>query len=446
MEIYTIVIIAILAVIIIRLWKNGNSWKNKFEELSVSNNNEQTALKEKIAALQAKLEASENSCAKIVEQLNRQHEENRKASELQYERNIAEMEKQWELKLQTLRQEFENLSERHLKEQQEKLKASNRENVEMLLAPLKETIHGFSEEFKHNKEQQVANKASIETIIKSLMERTELIGKNAAELTRALKADPKKQGNWGEAVLKNILESSGMEEGREFTTQQQETDEEGRRLIPDVVVHLPEGRNVIIDSKVSLTAYTNYMTTDEPSERERLLKEHLNSVRKHVKELASKDYQKVVRNSAGYVLMFIPNEGSYILAMENDARLATDAYREHIIILNPTNLMMALQLVYHLWQSERQSKNVESIYNSASKLYDKFVGFSENFMKIGTSIDALQKLYATAGGQLTTGRGNIVRQLEQWKKKGMTSTKNIPHQLLQDDVPDDEIPDAETTD
>ena len=132
--------------------------------------------------------------------------------------------------------------------------------------------------------------------------------------------------------------------------------------------------------------------------------------------------------------------------MENDARLATDAYREHIIILNPTNLMMALQLVYHLWQSERQSKNVESIYNSASKLYDKFVGFSENFMKIGTSIDALQKLYATAGGQLTTGRGNIVRQLEQWKKKGMTSAKNIPHQLLQDDVPDDEIPDAETTD
>ncbi len=439
-----IALFAIVAVgLLFTLLQNMRRVKTKEEECAIVRD-ELMQAKESIARLEVSLAAEKKAGEDVLKRMQEQYDKEQKvikeqhAKELQIQKERHEemrrlLIEQAEDKLKTMKVEFENISKSHLKLQEDSLKSSNKENVELLLAPLRETISNFATEFSNNKKQQVETKTVIETLMRNLLEKTQEVGRNADELTKALKADPKKQGNWGEAVLKNILEASGMEEGREFETQSQTTNAEGQRLIPDVVVHLPENRNVIIDSKVSLTAYTAYMTTDDVKERELLLKEHIASVRRHVKELASKQYNKVVKNSIGYVLMFIPNEGSYILAMENDAKLATDAYRDHIIILNPTNLMMALQLVYHLWQSERQTKNVEDIYASAVKLYDKFVMFSENFLRLGQQIEGLSKTYNDARGQLSEGRGNIVRQLEQWKKKGLVPNKRINSVLLEDD-------------
>ncbi len=429
--VYVVVLLAVVtSVVLVMLWQTMKRLRMSEQELVLAR---ETAVRLE-TELNAERRANDETIKLTAEQYRReidsvilQHEEMRRMLLLQADE-----------RLKAMKLEFENLSKSHLKLQEESLKSSNKENVESLLAPLRETIMNFSTAFTANKQQQVETKTTIENLIKNLLQKTDEIGHNADELTKALKADPKKQGNWGEAVLKNILEASGMEDGREFETQTHTTDENGRRLIPDVVVHLPEKRNIIIDSKVSLTAYTAYMTSDNEREREQLLKEHIISVRRHVKELASKQYQNVVKNSIGYVLMFIPNEGSYILAMENDTKLATDAYRDHIIILNPTNLMMALQLVYHLWQSERQTKNVEEIYNSAVKLYDKFVTFSDNYLKLGQQIETMTKTYNESKGQLTDGRGNIVHQLEQWKQKGLVTTKQISPALTVDSVDGEE--------
>ena len=197
-------------------------------------------------------------------------------------------------------------------------------------------------------------------------------------------------------------------------------------------MHLPEDRNLIIDSKVSLKAFTEYVAADDAIEQDRLLKEHVRSVRQHIKELSVKNYNKVVPNSIGYVLMFIPGEAAYVAAVTADPTLPTDAYAQQVILINPTNPLMALQLAYNLWQSELQSRSVNEIYASAEKLYKKFSTFAQNFVKIGNSINQLQRTYNEAQGQLSTGRGNIVSQLEGWKKKGLTPNATLPEELTQD--------------
>ena len=195
------------------------------------------------------------------------------------------------------------------------------------------------------------------------------------------------------------------------------------------MVHLPQSRNVIIDSKVSLKAFTEYVAADDALEQDRLMKEHLRSVRQHIKELADKNYSKLVKDSIGYVLMFIPGEAAYVAAVTADPTLPTEAYKQHVILINPTNLLMALQLAYNLWQSELQSRSVNEIYTSAEKLYKKFSTFAQNFVKIGNSIDQLHRTYDDAQRQLTTGRGNIISQLEGWRKKGLTPSTSLPDEL-----------------
>lgn len=330
-----------------------------------------------------------------------------------------------EMEHETLRQEIKTMGEELARRQSDSLRATNREQMETLLGPLGKDIQAFKESF-------TVGRASMDVHIKTLMERTMEIGREANELTRALRSDSKKQGNWGEAILNNILEVSGLRKGHDFFVQGQETDEDGKRLIPDVVVYFPSDRKVIVDSKVSLTAFTNYVAADEPADQARYLKDHVLSVRKHVKELSEKKYDKVVSGAIGYVLLFIPNEAAYIAAVENDPSLATDAYARHVIILNPTNLLMALQLAYNLWQSEKQSQSVQEIYESADKLYTKFTIFARSFNQIGSSIKQLGDTFEKAEKQLCTGRGNIIRQLENWKEKGLNTKAEIPDSLLEE--------------
>ena len=339
-----------------------------------------------------------------------------------------------------LRAEFKAVSAETMRSQGDALRESHLHSLEALLQPLGRDIDRFRTQF-------VSGHASLDSYIKSLIAQTQTLGRDAENLAKALKGNNKLQGNWGEAVLDNLLATSGLTEGRDYTLQSHLPDGIGSTAIPDVVVHLPGERNVIIDSKVSLKHYTAYVATDDPAEQAQLLKEHVRSVRQHIKELSAKNYNKLVPNSIGYVLMFIPGEGAYMEAVNAEPTLSAEAYAQHVILINPTNLLMALQLAYNLWQSEMQSRSVHEIYTSAEKLYKKFTTFAQNFVKIGNGMQQLQRTYDEAYKQLCTGRGNIVSQLEGWKKKGLTPTSSLPDELtaqaeLSDDAPIDLLTDA----
>lgn len=323
---------------------------------------------------------------------------------------------------EALRAEFQSMATQLARIEGKALHDEHIARLSDLLAPLGKNIESFRNQF-------ISGHAAMDKYIKELVTQTTAVGHEAEQLAKALKANTKIQGNWGETILYNLLEASGLTEGRDFVVQEHTRDEEGNTLIPDVVIKLPSERAIIIDSKVSLNAFADYATTDEEGERQRFLNDHLRSIRRHIKELSAKNYDKVVENSIGYVLMFIPNEAAYIAAVNADHKLGTDAYAQRIILVNPTNLLMALQLAYNLWQSELQSRSVSEIYEAAEKLYKKFCSFAENYVKIGDSIKQLSDNYEKAEKQLCTGRGNIVSQLEGWKKKGLNPSKDIPEAL-----------------
>lgn len=326
---------------------------------------------------------------------------------------------------EALRREFRQIAGETLSSQSEGLRHAHLNSLESLLTPLGRDIAAFREQF-------VRGQADIGRHIRDLMEQTAAVGREADQLANALRGNSKMQGNWGEMVLDNLLQASGLEPGRDYTVQARTTDAEGRDLIPDVVVHLPGEREVVIDAKVSLTAFTAYAATDDAAEQQRLLREHVVSVRKHIRELSAKNYDRIVPHHIGYVLMFIPGEPAYVAAVMADPTLTTEAYARRVILINPTNLLMALQLAYNLWQSELQSRSVSEIYQSAERLYKKFSLFAKNFVKVGTTIRQLSATYDDAEKQLSEGRGNIIAQLEGWKKKGLNPTADIPAALKKD--------------
>jgi DNA recombination protein RmuC len=370
------------------------------------------------------------------------------AAEMQKKAERAEMELEWvkkqivedkkslnedlEKQRQLLRAEFQEMAGVMMKNQSADLRTMHVTQLQEMLQPLGENIEKF-------RTQHMRDNAAMERYIQELVKQAGTVGKEADNLVRALQGNNKIQGNWGEAILERILETSGLTEGRDFTLQHHTSDEEGKQLIPDVIVNLPGKRKIIIDSKVSLNAYLAAVKADNDGDRDAALKEHVASVKRNISKLASKNYAKSIKDSIGYVLMFIPNEAAYVAALKADPNLPAEAYAQRIILLNPTNLLMALQLAYNLWQSEMQSQSVNEIFASAEKLYKKFTLFAQNFAKIGTSIQQLQNTYTAAEGQLTSGRGNIIAQLEGWKKKGLSPTHAIPQVLLENTDMDDEL-------
>lgn len=450
MEIVVIIILALLLVVAafiaikktrlaaesseeLKSFKQIQSLNEQHKEESISQLKQSHAAE--IQALQQQFDKSRADIqlqhAKSREELLEQNEKSKQELKQQFEASRLEQQRQWEEKLKTMRLEFDKLSAEHLRQQQADMKATNKESVENLLNPLRQTIETFKKEFSDKMTDTARTDAVMKEAISQLQQKTDLLGESANNLTRALKADPKKQGNWGEEILKNILEASGLTEGIDFETQAGEVDDEGNRYIPDVKVRIPGEGYLIIDSKTSIKAYLEYLEAEDEIQRKQHLREHIDSVRKHYKELAEKHYPKKVKDAAGYVLMFIPNEGSYLLAVENDSRLAIDAYRERIIIVNPTNLMLALQIVSLLWQNQRQTKNVKDIIDSATKLYEKFATFSDTFVAIGERLQSVENVYEQARTQLTDGRGNFARQLESFKEKGVITNKGINTKLLE---------------
>ena len=356
------------------------------------------------------------------------------------ERLRRESDRQWEQKLEALRQEMQKLAAEQLAVKQRDLQESNRSQMDELLKPIKEQFAEFRKSVDESKTQNEVNKKELQNTFEATMklfqqeqqqavanlkEQTMRIGSDAANLTRALKGDSKMQGDWGEMVLETILENSGLRKDEEFFIQENTKDGEGKNFRPDVIVRFPEGRSVVIDSKVSLTAYADAVATDDEAERDRLLKAHALSVRKHIDELAAKDYSTLVDDAIGFVLMFIPNETSYISAMRQQPDLSRYAYQKKVIIISPSNLLMALQLAYNLWQYDRQNKNVEKIVKTAADLYDKVAGFEETFNGVGDLINRLGTAFGKARNQLYEGTGNVMRRVENLKGLGVTPKKRL---------------------
>lgn len=370
------------------------------------------------------------------------------ASERQYAAQMRqENDRQWAEKMEALRQEMQRMTAEQQKAAAEQLAAkqsalqeNNRLQMDELLKPIKEQFADFKKSVEDSKTQNEVNKKELQSTfeatmklfqqeqqqaVTSLKEQTSKIGSDAANLTKALKGDSKLQGDWGEMVLETILENSGLRKDEEFFIQENTKDENGKNFRPDVIVRFPEGRSVVIDSKVSLTAYTDALAVDNDADRDRLMKAHALSVRKHIDELAEKDYSKLVDDAIGFVLMFIPNETSYIAAMKQQPELSRYAYQKKIIIISPSNLLMALQLAYNLWQYDRQNKNVEKIVKTAADLYDKVAGFEDTFTSIGDVLSRLSTTYDKAKKQLYEGSGNVMRRVECLKSLGVTPKKQI---------------------
>lgn len=378
----------------------------------------------------AEVLASEVEQQKLMAEHERQY-----AAQLREESN-----RQWEQKLEALRQEMQKMAAEQLAAKQSALQESNRQQMNELLRPVKEQFADFKKSVEESKTLNEVNKKELQHTFEATMrlfqqeqqqtvlmlkEQTSKIGSDAANLTKALKGDSKMQGDWGEMVLETILENSGLRKDEEFFIQENTKDENGRNYRPDVIVRFPEGRSVVIDSKVSLTAYTDALATDDEADRERLLKAHALSVRKHIDELAEKDYSKLVDDAIGFVLMFIPNETSYIAAMKQQPDLSRYAYQKKIIIISPSNLLMALQLAYNLWQYDRQNKNVEKIVKTAADLYDKVATFEDTFTGIGDLITRLSGIYDKAKKQMYDGPGNVMRRVEGLKALGVTPKKQL---------------------
>lgn len=337
-------------------------------------------------------------------------------------------EHRWLERQKQLEERFEQLSRRILDQNTTQLKSSSIEQLGHVLQPLREQLEGLRKSVTETNTGNASARSSIETLVKQLMERADGISQDAANLTRALKGDSKMQGDWGETVLSRLLESSGLRLGEEFSTQESYKDKEGRLFRPDVVVHLPEERHIIIDSKVSLTAYARLMELDADApaaERDSALRAHVESVRRHILELAEKDYAALVPGAIGHVLMFMPNESAYIGAVQACPELVREAYNRGVLLISPTNLLMALQLACNLWQKERQSRNVRNIIARAESLYKKCATLDDSMEKIKRAIDTLGKAYEQARGQFKTGNGNLVRQIDELRSFGINPARRL---------------------
>ena len=351
-----------------------------------------------------------------------------------------ESDEQWQLKFDKLKEEFQNIATGLLEEKQSSLQQTNRQQLGEILKPIQEQFNAFRKSVEESKTStEVAKrelKDSFESTLRlfaqqqnraveALKTETVRIGNDANNLTNALKRDTKKQGNWGELILESLLESSGLEKDVHYFIQESIRDEEGNIKRPDVIVRFPEGRSVIIDSKVSLTAYTEAFQSDEEEFRRKRFKDHAKSVRKHVDELSVKNYEKLNKDNIGFIRMFIPNDQCYLTAIEEDRDISRYAYEKGIVIISPSNLMMALQLAFNMWQQYTRNKSLDDIVQSATDLYDKVSTFSETMEKLENSISNVAKTFNDAKKQLYEGKGNIMRRVESLKSKGITPKKQI---------------------
>ena len=334
--------------------------------------------------------------------------------------------------------EFENIANKILDEKSQKFTDQNKNNLEIILNPLKEKIKDFESKVEKAYKTESDERITLKAEIKNLIDLNKQVSEDANNLAKALKGDNKKQGNWGEVILEKVLERSGLVKGQEYLTQFSTTNSEGSRIQPDALIKLPDDKHIIVDAKVSLIAYEASVNASNEEDRDRFTKEHLLSVRNHVKLLSSKDYQSSPDiNTPDFVLLFIPIESSFSVAVQADQELFSFAWDKKIVIVSPSTLLATLRTIASLWKQERQTKNVMEIARQGGELYDKFVGFLEDMQKIEKGIEQSSKAYQDAINKLNTGSGNLVRRIENIKKLGAKTNKEkqIPAKFLDNDAP-----------
>jgi DNA recombination protein RmuC len=331
--------------------------------------------------------------------------------------------------------QFENLANRIFDEKTDKFKKESQEGIGNLLNPLRERLQEFQKKIDDSFGAQVREQISLKEEIKHIASINAQMSQQTENLTKALKGDVKAQGNWGEVILEKILESSGLRKDIEYKTQGSSMGlrhvDDGSIIKPDVIIMLPEDKHIIVDAKVSLTAYERYCGTEDAGERAQYLRDYLLSIRAHVNGLAQRRYQDTDKlGTPDFVLMFMPIEGAYSLAMQSDTGLHSFAWEKKIVIVCPSTLFVTLKTIESVWRLERQNKNTQDIAKRGSLLYEKIVGFVEDMQKIGDRLNATKEVYDKAIGKLSTGPGNIIRQTEDLKALGVKASKNMPKELL----------------
>jgi len=348
------------------------------------------------------------------------------------EKSLKEQKESFEQIQQQFKAEFKNLAGEILEEKSKSFSEKSQKNIEILLNPLRTKIEEFKKQVSDTYEKETRERYSLAEEIKRLAGLNIQLTNDAQNLTKALKGDSKIQGDWGEMILENILEQSGLSKGREYLVQETYDNAEGRKSRPDVIVRYPGNRCVIIDSKVSLTNYEQYVAAQEYKDKEEALKLHIASISKHIKELSAKNYQDLLSDckSPDFVMMFLPVESAYLLAIHNNPNLWQDAYKKKVLLISPTNLIAALRMIAELWVQDKQNKNVAEIAEESGKLYDKFVGFLEDMNKIEKAINNLSNSYTDARKKLESGSGNLIGKAEKIRKLGAKQKKHIPAGFL----------------
>ncbi|WP_340198967.1 DNA recombination protein RmuC [Ascidiimonas sp. W6] len=334
--------------------------------------------------------------------------------------------------------EFENLANKILEEKSSKFTEQNKENIKNILNPLQEKIQLFEKKVEATHKESIDYHAALRQQILGLKDLNEQMSKETLNLTKALKGDSKMQGNWGELVLERVLEKSGLEKDREYEVQQSFKREDGSRVLPDVIINLPDGKKMIIDAKVSLTSYERFVNTEE-EEQQMHLKAHINSIKKHVDQLSAKKYEDLYEmESPDFVLMFIPIEPAFAIAINHDNSLYNKAFEQNIVIVTPSTLLATLRTIDSMWNNEKQQRNAIEIARQAGALYDKFTGFIDDLTKVGQKMDSAKMEYKGAMNKLFEGRGNIIGSIEKLKKMGAKAKKTLPEPILKRAIEEDE--------
>ena len=330
-----------------------------------------------------------------------------------------------------LSQEFENLSNKIFEEKNKQFKQTSQEGLSSLLNPFKDQLEGLRKKVDDVYVEESKDRAALKAQIGELHNLNKQITEEAASLARALRGEKKTQGNWGELVLETVLEKSGLRQGEEYVREKSINNEEGIRYRPDVIINLPEGKHIVVDAKVSLNAYTDYINAENDADRISCLKQHVDAVRMHIKTLADKSYAKLPGvNSPDFVFMFMPIEPAFMVAFEHDDKLFNDAFEQRIVVVTPTTLLASLRTVSSLWSIERQNKSAKQLAEVASKVHDKLVVFVESMEKVGAQLHTVQGTYDKAWGQLKEGRGNLILQAQKFKDLGVRTKKEIPKSVV----------------
>lgn len=394
---------------------------------------EKAVLENTIVALKSDIQQSETENHTLREQLN-----NLKIKEAEFyilsktqEEKYSTLKSEMENLNKKYSEEFQNIANKILEEKTNKFTEQNKNNLDIILNPLKEKIKDFELKVETAYKTEAAERNSLKGQIDTLMNLNKQISEEANNLAKALKGDNKSQGNWGEIILEKVLESSGLKRDTEYKMQYSVTSDDGKKQIPDVVVFLPDNRHLIIDSKVSLIDYERFVNANTDEDRETAIKGHIASVKNHIKQLSDKAYQSLNNfNSPDFVMLFMPIESSFGIAVKADNDLFSYAWERKIVIVSPSTLLATLRTIETLWKNDRQMKNHLEIAKTGADLYDKFSGFIKDMIDLGQKLESGQKSYKEAMNKLVEGRGNVVKQVEKLKELGVKANKDLPQQLI----------------